>query len=416
MSKPGLTCFRRFLFSWILVILTVIYCLFSAGPGDCRAQSYNVGLRIMDFEYERADGENETVTVAVWYPTEETAGTYIYHTQRDYESKVTLGAWPAMSGRPYPLILFAHGAFGSGYNSAFFMEYLARHGYIAVAPDYVDTQPPEYKQQIAFSRIKGGKDQPPLVVLKAVGQLVKDMSADRDFYLSYLAEHRFGHTTFVIDKILELNRDLSSPFYQIIDEDKIGICGHSEGGLTVMGKIGAHPDNEFTDERIKAALIFSAPAYPFEETAKNINISVMFMAGDNDLPAFHPEFTRRLIYDEVRPPKFYMVLKDATHLTFGNTGCGYQVPLYLATQSVPQISAICRYGLAFFERYLRGNTYTGKQLEKFDPALAYYIKEEQEGELFEWGTEPLNEGEHLGRMRKEIRDHIKEKILQKRKR
>jgi len=351
------------------------------------SKPFNVGLNIVVFEYSYPNGDKETLTAAIWYPTKEQQQPYIYHTTEDYKSNIAPDAPVASKDGPFPLIVFAHGAYGSGYNAAFFMEYLASHGYIVVAPDYLDTKPPDYKKQLAFSRIKGGNVGRPLQILKTVGQFVKDMNNDRDFFLAYLTEHRFNHTSFTIDVMLALNRNANSIFYQTISEEAIGICGHSLGGTTALGKIGAYPNDQCQDNRIKAALIFSAPAYPFERTAGNIDIPIMIMAGDDDEPALHPGLPRRIIYDEASTPKYYLVLENATHLTFGNTGCG-QSALDQSIKNNHQMNTICRYGLAFFEKCLLGNRSAGKCLETSDPAWAYYIKEEKPGESFEWGTEP----------------------------
>jgi hypothetical protein len=113
----------------------------------------------------------------------------------------------------------------------------------------------------------------------------------------------------------------------------------------------------------------------------------MLIAGDDDSPALNPEVPRRVTYDEANRPKFYLVLKGAAHVTFGNRSCG-QALLYRAVKRNPHVNEICRYGLAFFEKYLRGDLSAGRQLEESDPAWAYYIKEEKPGESFQWGGEP----------------------------
>jgi hypothetical protein len=47
-----------------------------------------------------------------------------------YETRIAVDASLATQGGSYPLILFVHGGYGSGYNSAFISEYLVSHGYI----------------------------------------------------------------------------------------------------------------------------------------------------------------------------------------------------------------------------------------------------------------------------------------------
>jgi dienelactone hydrolase len=368
----------------VLLLLPQLWALENEG------RVFNVGLRMLDFVYHSGEGD-EIITVAVWYPTYEIPKRFVYHEQKNYESKVAFEAALPPEQGPYPLILFAHGAYGCGFNSAFFMEYIARHGYIAVAPDYKDTQGPSYTKQIAFSRMEGGTIGRSARVLRIAKQFIVDMEADRDLLFSYLAKYRLNPSSFVIDKILELNRDKNSFLYQSINEQQIGMCGHSLGGLTSIGKIGASPDPKFKDARIKAGLIFSGAVYPFEDTINNINVPIMLMRGDND-PANLGEklgIDRKVLYDRAKPPKYYLVLKDATHFSFSNRACG-DTPLYQAVQSNAQVKAICEYGLAFWERYIRGNITAEKNLQEITPAWVYYKKEEVPGMIFERGEEPTS--------------------------
>lgn len=101
------------------------------------------------------------------------------------------------------------------------------------------------------------------------------------------------------------------------------------------------------------------------------------MVGDNDEPFYGPQdVPRKIVYDLAGLPKYLLIIKDSTHFTFGNSGCG-KAPLYQAVQTVPQTSAIVRYGAAFFNKYLKNDLSADKQLNKTDSALAYYIKEEK---------------------------------------
>ncbi len=355
----------------VLIIIFMTLGLFSSSLQAIGSNPYNVGLRIFDFDYVNIHGKKEIITAAVWYPTQDAPSPFTYHTTKDYQSLVALNARLATAGGPYPLVFFAHGAFGSGYSSAYLMEYLASYGYIVVGPDYVDTKPPGYTEPIAFSTIKDGKGAPTPMVLQASKQWLADMNAKRDFFLSYLAEHRFYHTSFLIDKMLEFNNDRSSVFYQSIKADAIGMVGHSEGGVTVIGKVGGHPDEKFKDDRIRAALVFSAPAYPFENTLDNIYVPLTLMVGDHDEPSLGPNLPRSLIYDDASGPKYSFVLKDADHFSFTNSVAGAD-PLYLATENNPQANVICRYSLAFFQRYLRRETDANTQLVAPDPEWASY--------------------------------------------
>ncbi|MDQ7778947.1 MAG: serine hydrolase [Planctomycetota bacterium] len=373
---------------------------------------YNAGLRILGFAYEPPGAAKETVWAAVWYPADAEQRKYGYTDfvgpKGTASGEVALDAPFARSAGPCPLVIFAHGGFSCGYGSAFISEHLARNGYIVVAPDYIDTRAPDYREQIAFSRIKEGNAENPLRVLMAARQFVEDMAADRALFLSYLEEHRLRHTTFVIDEALRLNASADSFLHGSVRAGAIGIFGHSEGGLTVLGKIGAHPVKEFKDARIKCALTLSAPVFPFEETLGGVDVPLMALVGDNDSPAVHPELPRRMVFDKVAPPKYYLVLKDGTHFSFGNSVAQGE-PLPKAVETNPQARALCAYSLAFFDKYLRGDAESAAVvLDQADPAWAYYVREENKGEQKEWGAEPPASTKKTGYL-DGLREHLRKK-------
>ncbi len=356
--------------------------------------SYNAGLTLVDVPYPSGRGEEAIITTAVWYPTRQAQDEYAYRLTQDYISQVALDA-PVAPGEPYPLVIYIHGGFSSGFASSFFTEELARHGYVVVAPDYVDTIPPDYTQSLAFSRMRQGKTARNIQVLKAAKQWVADMNADSDFFLSYLAAHRLPQTSFIIDWMLRQNAQSSSMFYQAVDSQAIGAIGWSEGGVTILAKIGAHPDPSVQDSRIRAALLLSSPAFP--DRFQRIRIPIMLMAGDDDAPAVHPENPRRLIVDQAPAQKYHLVLKDTNHFDFGNRVCG-NTPLYLAVTQKPKARVIFQYGYTFFQKHLRGDSSADRRLTQADSLLAYYLYDTNpaaEG-VVEFGKEPVSSGRSLG--------------------
>jgi len=410
---------RRRVELFFLLLVTAISVLLSDGEPvfsqNEKNSTFNAGLKILRLDYT-CDEKKEIITLAIWYPTYEKQERFVYHQGKNYEnyeSKLAFNAPVSEEHRPFPLILFAHGAYGDGFSCAFFMEYLARHGYIAVAPDFKDTKGPGYTEEIAFSRIAGGNTASAAAILRTAKQFVSDMEANRDLLLWYLGKYRLQPSSFVIDRILEMNRDKNSFLYQVIDEKQIGMCGHSLGALTAMGKIGAHPEPGFKDGRIKAGLLFSGPVYPFENTVGNIGVPVMMMRGDKD-PANlggNLGLERKIAYQRAKPPKYYLVLKDATHFSFTSRVCG-DTPLYQAAETSFQAKAICRYGLAFLERYVRENIYAEKVCREIFPGLVYYEREELPGVIFRWGIEPASrEG-----ISEAIKEEVKKKIREKNKR
>jgi len=362
----------------IILISLVLFIFVSFGSAlfaQDKGKLFSAGLRIADFTYEYPDGAKENLTTAIWYPSEGKEEPYRYSAAGEgkyFESRVALDAPLAKTGAPYPLIIFSHGLYGSGGGSAFFTEYLARHGYIVVASDYTDTLPPDYTRQAAFVRLKEGNVMSVVEGLLASKRLADYMNTQRQGLLEYLAKYRLNQPSFILDKIMEMNDDPGSFLYKSIMPEAIGMCGHSLGGTTTLAKIGAYPAGAFKDRRIKAALILSSPAYPFEESASNINVPVMFMAGDNDEPGLRPDIPRITLYEKARPPKFYLVLLKATHYSFTNSVCG-AAELFQAVEQVPQALAITRYGLAFFDRYLLSDKSAGKWIKEAAIPVAQFV-------------------------------------------
>jgi len=191
---------------------------------------------------------------------------------------------------------------------------------------------------------------------------------------------------------LELNKKSDSFFYQTIDENAIGTLGHSLGGTAELGLVGGYPDK--TDARIKAALLFSSPTYPFEDNIPNIDVPMMVMVGDDDPSNLKGpnNADRTLAYDRAKLPKYLLIMKNGRHLSFVNAVCSEgetDTTLFDCRQSNPQAQAICQYGLAFFNRYLKNDVNAEEQLNKSDPAWSLYEKE-AEGQLSAF--DPTHEG------------------------
>lgn len=313
--------------------------------------------------------------MAVWYPTRDAPRPFTYEMEESYRSTVAFEGTPAEAGRPFPLVVYSHGLYSSGYSLAVFGEHLARNGYVMVAPDYSDTAPPDYTEPTAFSQILTGPADAPVRVFANARRFVDAMNADPDLLLAYLAEHRLGQTRFVLDQALGWNEDPASAFFQRIDAGRIGIAGWSLGGLTAIGLVGAHPDPAERDPRFDAALLLSAPPYPFQDTLGQIRVPIMLMTGDNDEANVGPQYPRSLVYAGAPPPKYHLVLDSTTHYDFGNRPAG-SLPLDEAIDRIPGLNAIAGYSLAFFDLYLRQDASAAARLDGSHPALDLYQEEE----------------------------------------
>jgi predicted dienelactone hydrolase len=385
------------------ILLPPVLLLWLSMAAGLSAEDYNVGYRVLDFSYQRGDREI-TLTTAVWYPTRAEPARYSYNTGRYTEPTVlAVDAPVAERQEPFPVVFFATGGFGHALSSAFMMEHLAARGYVGVSIDYVDFQPPDYTREVYWGRIRGEEAMErhrrgEIKILSSMEDVTEDLvllvrilTFDMDAGLPWVIEGRLKPTSFVLDRLLDLNRDPESFLHGALDASRIGISGHSGGGITLEGLIGGLP--ECTDERFKAAVIISAPLFPaYEENIPGIKIPIMVWAGDNDPAAINPRGSataRRDVYDLGKPPKYFLIVKDSDHFTFGNPPASRRqgVLMQEAVAASPQSSLLCEYTDAFFDKYLRGDERTDARLSRHDQRLQYYVREETAGRSIEFGEE-----------------------------
>jgi predicted dienelactone hydrolase len=331
----------------------------------------HIGFTIYDFTYVNYDGEEETLTVAVWYPTTEKTHPFTYN--NGFTSNIASNATPDRKNGPYPLIIFNHGLYASGIRSLPLTENLAREGFIVAAPDFTDTKPLDFVSSVATDRIKGTEGITDAQdILQIIDEFTEAMTDNREIFIDYLEKFRIGKSRGVIDYTLALNHETGSQFYGLIDENAIGMAGHSLGGLTTLGLIGKHDDINMKDERIKAALILSAPAYPFENTTNQTDIPVMVIHGEYDLPSVKPDVFRRVTYDSANAPKFYLVIKNCSHFAFSNTPCKDYDSIPECQECDSKVRVINSYSSAFFKRYLKQDLSVETLLRQQDDMLSSY--------------------------------------------
>jgi predicted dienelactone hydrolase len=365
---------------WLLVAIllcTIVLPSVSCRSTDIKSGSRDtrIGFTIYDFTYVNDEGAEEVLTTAVWYPTKEKPHPFTYN--NEFTSSVAPDAAPDKERGPYPLIIFNHGLYASGIRSLPLTEHLASQGYIVAAPDFTDTKPLDFVTTVATDRIKGTegitKAQDVLEILDDFTQVMAD---NQEVLLDYLEKFRLKKSRSVIDSMLVLNNTDNSPFYGLINEDAIGMAGHSLGGLTTLGLIGKHYDPAMKDSRIKAALILSAPAYPFEGIDTHIDTPIMVIYGEYDLPSLKPDVLRTVAYDNASAPKYYAVLKNCSHFAFSNTPCKNYDSIPECQECDSKVQVINSYSTAFFNRYLKQDYDTGKILQKTDDMFYLYEYEE----------------------------------------
>jgi predicted dienelactone hydrolase len=317
---------------------------------------YEVGFHQMTLEYTDTDGREQSLEAAVWYPADAESTEFTYSVgSRSY---LAVDAEPSADG-PFPLVIFNHGFNATEVQSLYLKESLAAEGYIVASVHFDDNLLTGLTDLFNLGNLQNG------------GGL--------DAYVHHVYENYFNTVRVpvagaLLDMMLEQNTDDASLFFGAIDAEAIAMGGHSFGGLTTLGLVGGNSDATFHDPRIKAALLLSSPSYPFEKNYGNIHIPIMSMRGELDILLNRPEDNFWYLNDDVNPPYFDLVLKNADHFTFSETDSGKGwVPAAIAEDK--RLAVIIDYSLAFFDYYLKDNSEAVTTLNQTAPVLISYFFE-----------------------------------------
>jgi predicted dienelactone hydrolase len=310
--------------------------------GSCEA--LNVGFRIQTFSMGLRAG--------VWYPATDAESVFRYangHTNTALASDA-----PVADCEFFPLIVFSHGFGGCGTQSIFLMEALARAGYIVVAPDHKDARCKVDKAQRTGGLIERGEE-PFRQPAKWSAATYKDRGDD-------------------IRRVLdELAKDTQMGPH--IDWSRVGACGHSLGGYTIMGLAGGW--SSWRDDRIKAALLLSPYVAPFltKGTLGSVRIPVMYQGGTRDFGITPTLKKKGGAYDSSNAPKFFEELEAAGHFDWTNKICFPYGSVQACNLESPMARTIDEYGIAFFDHYLKGKN--EPILDRSNTELAEYRYDER---------------------------------------
>jgi predicted dienelactone hydrolase len=254
-----------------------------------------------------------------WYPTEAVATFHTYPGHMGQRGWVTEHA-PLAKGR-HPLIVFSHGFAGSGDQSIFLMEALARAGYIVAAPDHPDAR-------LGFLLARNSPDftSPKTWTDQKYLERNQEMVALLDFLLGK-----------------------ESWWAGQIDASRVGAMGHSLGGYTVLGMAGAWPS--WKDPRVKAVVGLSPFSTPFlddDAALGKVTIPVMIQGGTLDwgITPTLPE-----VFEGLGGPASYLVLKGENHLGWTNLATINRD--MVAASKDGNTSLMIRHAVAFFNQNLR---------------------------------------------------------------
>ncbi len=311
---------RRFPIGWITVLL--LFC--GSVAAHAEEAPHHAGFLRSKFIYTTPAGRVRERSVFLWYPTDSKPTTHSYAIQKGVVAKDALVA----KGK-HPLILFCHGYLGSADQVVFLTEALSRAGYIVASLNHADS----------------------LDEQSASGKLRLPKFADVDAWSDKTVVDRKEDMQALLSHMLTLNDDTAHFLHGHVDASAIGIAGHSLGGYTALGLVGAWPS--WKDTRIRAALIlspFTAPLLKHGDLT-GIEVPVMLQGGTLDAPLtpLLPAVYKKLSSSK---PKYLFVFDQATHLSWTNFPTFSQTTR-AATEAPGIPKLIADYSIAFFDHTLR---------------------------------------------------------------
>ncbi|MEM9876399.1 MAG: alpha/beta hydrolase [Myxococcota bacterium] len=270
------------------------------------------------------DARDRSLEVEVWYPARPHTGT----PKRMYRLKGAAGMTVARlrsplsarraarldpAGGPHPVVLLSHGATSSRLAHVGLAEVLASHGYIVAAPDH-----------------RGH------TMADKLGGVSLDQRAraafDRPLDLSR-----------TLDELIARAADRTSIFHAGVDATRVAVAGHSFGGRTALGLVGARfngarqarecqPGTDdrrchalpvfgptsyrYHDARVKAALLIAPSGFKFYrgDGVANVTTPTLVVGARNDRTTPY-DVHHGPIFASLRGPRYLLDLDRAGHLT-----------------------------------------------------------------------------------------------------
>jgi predicted dienelactone hydrolase len=224
---------------------------------------------------------DRSLLVDAWYPVDADDAPdaplteYLLLGPVSLPSEVAVDDLPVSERPGQTLLVFSHGYQGIRIQSFELMEALASHGFIVISPEHTG-----------------------------------NAQASPTDTFDEAAANRVPDVSFLIDMMVERNRNPDDPFYGRIDEKSVGVVRHSFGAMTIV-PISAVIDGEMqSDEREGPNAGFT------EEQLASITVPVMLIGGTADVNV--PIGNNEIAFEQlVNAPRVYKVdVIGATHTHF----------------------------------------------------------------------------------------------------
>ncbi len=278
--------------------------------------------------------------------------------------------FPKAEGK-LPLIVFSHGAGGSGRNVLALPRLWASHGYIVLAPTHADS--------LSLGRRASAAESRPATESSPAEE--EDVSRSRGIVDRLVGramrpeiwQDRARDVSFLLDSIEEIEKAISA-LKGKVDLDHVGVGGHSLGALTAQLAGGALLDlpgsgpTSLADSRVRAVLMLSGQGRGqmglTEKSWEKMSLPMLSVTGSLDRGARGQDPAWRRDPFDLSPPgdKVHLFIEGAHHGSFtgrfagertGRAGLRGGRRLGAAGKEIFEWVEVAT--LAFWDAYLKGD-------------------------------------------------------------
>lgn len=296
--------------SWLAAAVLAALAAFSVGCASSSATpvAQALGPQVSASASERQFNRAQALVAAVGMPAAQTHDVRDFSwpdaaRQRPVLARLYLPSSDSVSGQATPLVVFSHGIGGSREGYTYIGKYLAANGIAAL-----------HVQHVGSDRSLWAGN--PLQMLGRLQEAAKESEA----------VDRTKDVSFALDQILA-DAQLKHRF----DPRRIAAAGHSYGANTTLLLAGAQVlrsgvPMDLADERIRAAVIISAPPFYGEgdpaQILRNIRVPSLHITATGDeikIPGYYSDAKDRVaVYEatSAQAGKLLAVFKQGSHSMF----------------------------------------------------------------------------------------------------